>query len=126
MLPSGRRLGDSLCRWQTVASGRGPVRADRRTPGPKTSVVVEQGQFQVDAEQGPVVGSHRIEIQSTDNGGYAMDDEDAIRRLRESGVKRIEAVRIPPQYNTRSTLKETVAAGGPNDFRFEVKLGRRR
>lgn len=96
------------------------------TPGPKTSIVVEQGQFQADAEQGPVIGTHRIEIQSTDNGGYAMDDEDAIRRLRESGVKRIEAIRIPPQYNTRSTLKETVAAEGPNEFRFEVQLRRRR
>ncbi|WP_231746644.1 hypothetical protein [Maioricimonas rarisocia] len=96
------------------------------TPGPKTAVPVSQGRFQVEAEHGPVVGTHRIEIQSTDDGGYAMDDEDAIRRLRESGVKRIEAIRIPPAYNTRSTLKETVTAEGNNEFQFDLNSARRR
>ncbi|MFG0332026.1 MAG: hypothetical protein ACF8TS_01565 [Maioricimonas sp. JB049] len=96
------------------------------TPGPKTSVPVSQGRFEVEADRGPVVGMHRIEIQSTDDGGYAMDDEDALRRLRESGVKRIDAIRIPPAYNARSTLMEAVTAAGKNEFRFELNSPRRR
>jgi hypothetical protein len=90
------------------------------TAGPKTSVIVSQGKFSADAEQGPIVGKHRIEIESTDDGGYAMDDEQAIQKLRESGVTRIDVVRVPPNYNSHSTLTETVSADQPNVFQFNL------
>lgn len=96
------------------------------TSGPKTSVSITEGRFSADADQGPVVGKHRIEIQSTDDGGYAMDDETVIQKLRESGIRRIDVVRIPPQYNSHSTLTETVSAEGPNEFTFELVTGKHR
>lgn len=92
----------------------------------KTSINVVNGVFEVDAYQGPVVGEHRIEIESTDDGGFAMDDETALQRLKESNTKRIDAVVIPPIYNTRSTLKETVSADMPNQFNFQLTKPKRR
>jgi hypothetical protein len=89
--------------------------------GPKTSAVIAEGRFLLEEEQGPVVGTHRIIIESTDNGGYAPDDEEAIPRLRASGVKRINVVRVPAIYNSRSTLTETVSTEGPNEFTFDLK-----
>ena len=95
------------------------------TAGPKTSVIVSQGKFSADEEQGPVVGKHRIEIESTDDGGYAMDDEQAIQKLRESGITQIDAVRVPANYNSHSTLTETVSADQPNQFQFHLTTGQR-
>lgn len=91
------------------------------TPGPKTSVSIAGGEFRADEEAGPVVGTHRVEIDSTDDGGYAMDDETAIKRLKESGVRRIEVVRVPAIYNSRSTLTATISADAPNELTFELK-----
>lgn len=91
------------------------------TQGPKTSAVIFEGKFSLEVDDGPVVGTHRIEIESTDDGGYAPDDEEAFQKLKASGVKRIDVVRIPAMYNTKSTLKETVSAEGPNEFTFNLK-----
>lgn len=96
------------------------------TPGPKTSAMISQGQFSAEQAHGPVVGKHRIEIESTDDGGYALDDEEAFQKLRASGTRRIGAVRVPAVYNSRSTLTETVAPEGPNEFTFELISGKRR
>lgn len=90
------------------------------TGGPKTTVPISEGQFKIDSASGPVVGEHRIEIESTDDGGYAMDDEQAIKQLREQGIKTIEVIRVPPKYNKRSQLVESVAADGPNTYSFEL------
>ncbi|WP_231740728.1 hypothetical protein [Thalassoglobus neptunius] len=94
--------------------------ATGETEGPKTSVPVNDGQFKINSESGPVVGEHRIEIVSTDDGGYAMDDEQAIKQLREQGIRKIEVVRVPLKYNKRSQLVEHVAAEGPNTYSFEL------
>lgn len=97
------------------------------TAGPQTTIPVTDGQFAVeDVSVGPIVGSHRIEIQSTEDGGYAMDDENAIQKLRESGIKKIEVVTIPAMFNTQSTLHEVVTETGPNEFTFDLKPSRRR
>lgn len=90
------------------------------TKGPSTTVPVADGRFEADAEHGPVVGRHRIEIASTDDGGYPLDDETAPQRLREAGIKRIDLVRVPEIYNSRSTLVEVVTETGPNEFQFEL------
>lgn len=90
------------------------------TTGPKTSVVVTDGRFSVDAENGPIVGIHRIEIESTDDGGFALDNEQALDQLHASGMRRIEVVQIPTQYNRNSTLTENVTAEGPNQFQFTL------
>jgi hypothetical protein len=90
------------------------------TPGPKTSVVVSAGRFSVDSDHGPVVGTHRIEIESTDNGGYAPDDEEALQRLEASGSLQLDIVQVPAVYNDHSTLTETVTEDGDNQYEFTL------
>lgn len=91
------------------------------TLGPKTSATISEGQFSLNEEHGPVVGRHRIEIESTDNCGLAWDDEEAIQKLKQSGTRRIHVVRVPAIYNSRSTLTRTVTADGSNEFNFELE-----
>ena len=96
------------------------------TSGPQTSINIVDGKFDVDEQSGPVVGQHRVEIESSDDGGYAMDDEEAFKKLQEQGIRKIEVVKVPPQYNTRSTLQETVAEEGPNTFKFDLTTKKQR
>ncbi|MBI1311549.1 hypothetical protein GC176_09605 [bacterium] len=91
------------------------------TPGPKVSVVVTEGKFELEEANGPIVGSHRIEIESTDHGGFALDDETAFERLKVSGQKMIKVVRVPWIYNQRSILTADVTSDGPNEFTFALR-----
>lgn len=89
-------------------------------PGPKTTLTVTDGDFRSDDHAGPVVGRHRIEIDSTDDGGFAMDDEDALERLRASGTQRIERQQVPPAFNTGGTLTAVVSADSDNVLSFDL------
>lgn len=92
-----------------------------QTSGPKTTVTVIEGRFQAPESAGPLVGTHRIEIESTDMAGYAMDDENALSELREARVKRIDVVTVPAIYNARSQLTKTLEPGIENEFVFNLK-----
>ncbi|MCA9026171.1 MAG: hypothetical protein KDA86_13265 [Planctomycetaceae bacterium] len=92
----------------------------RPTSGPKTSVPVMSGHFEIPADFGPVVGSHRVEIQSTDDGGYPLDDESTLDRLRAAQVRHIEIVHVPAIYNSHSRLTANVVESGPNEFDFTL------
>ena len=70
------------------------------TTGPQVTGVISNGAFELPESHGPVVGTHRVEINSTDTGGLAMDDEEALVRLSsEKRRPRIKIVQIPPIYN---------------------------
>lgn len=98
----------------------------KETPGPKTSLTIQQGAFKSDAITGPVVGTHRIEIESTDTGGYAIDDETAIQRLKAQNIKRIIVTKIPAIYNQDSRLTASVTLDGPNELTFNLETPKRR
>lgn len=95
------------------------------TKGPKTAVAVSVGMFSVDSEHGPVIGRHRIEIESTDDGGYPPDDETALQRLRQSGAQGVKLLRVPAQFNVNSQLIESVSVDGPNEYRFLLTTSQR-
>lgn len=88
--------------------------------GPQASVTIHHGIFSIGEDFGPVVGTNRIEIISTDDGGFAPDDEQAIEKMKAAGIKRIKVVKVPPQYNRRSTLTKSITAEGKNDLVFEL------
>lgn len=91
------------------------------TAGPKVSVAIENGFFQFPEDVGPVVGHHRVEIEAPEAGELALDDEEAVERLRQQGRKaKIEVLRIPSIYNTKSRLTVDLTEAGPNDLTFEL------
>lgn len=91
------------------------------THGPQATAVIDDGVFILPVEFGPVVGTNRIEIESTDTGGLAMDDEQALERL-QSAAKRpqIEVVRVPAAYNRDSKLIADVPPSGTSGLNFEL------
>lgn len=90
------------------------------TKGPKSFAEIRVGMFKVDEQYGPIVGTHRIEIISTDDGGFPDDDEEAFKRMQEQGITKIDKITVPAAYNKRSQLTESVSPEGPNDFKFEL------
>ncbi|HCS55723.1 MAG TPA: hypothetical protein DIW81_29740 [Planctomycetaceae bacterium] len=91
------------------------------TPGPKTSVKIENGTFLIESRHGPVAGTHRIEFESTDDGGYARDDETALKHLKENHIKKIDVILVPKKYGASSPLKAVVKENGPNEFEFQLE-----
>lgn len=95
------------------------------TLGQKLSASVESGRFQLPASKGPAIGTHRVEIESSDTGGLEMDDEDAISHLKSKGIRRIQVEQVPQRFNTHSVLKVAVSGTAPNEFSFELSTQRR-
>jgi hypothetical protein len=93
---------------------------DSETGGPKISANIEDGSFSLSEEAGPWIGTHRIEIESTDDGGYAMDDEQAIQKLREQRIRRIERIEVPSAYNRRSTLEALIVDKQVNELEYQL------
>lgn len=93
---------------------------DGENEGPQASASIREGIFNVPVDFGPVVGTNRIEIISTDDGGFPEDDEEAFKRLKAEGIKRIEVVKVPPQYNKQSKLTKSISAEQDNDFTFAL------
>lgn len=96
------------------------------TVGPKSFATIAQGEFAAAGEYAPIVGNHRIEIQSNDDGGIAFDDEEAMVQWVEKGHKPLKRVVVPAIYNKQSVLTADVAADGPNEYKFELSSKRRR
>jgi hypothetical protein len=90
------------------------------TTGPKVSAPIVNGEFSLPVKWGPWVGAQRVEIESTDDGGLAPDDETAVERMREAGIRRVERVEIPAIYNRRSTLTTTILAEQENELEFKL------
>ncbi len=89
----------------------------------KWSIPIANGEFSAEKNAGPAIGEHRIEIESTDTGGFELDDEDALGRL-SAERRKVKVVKVPPWYGTSSRLKETVAEDGPNEFTFALSSKR--
>ena len=89
----------------------------------KWSIPIVNGEFSAEKKAGPAIGKHRIEIESTDIGGFELDDEDALDRLA-AERRKVKVVKVPSWYGTSSRLKETVTEDGSNEFTFELSSRR--
>jgi hypothetical protein len=65
-----------------------------------------------------VLGSHRVEIESTDHYGFAIDDEKAYVEHVEKNGGRMPRNPVPEVYNRQSTLAAEVTADGQRTFDF--------
>jgi len=91
------------------------------TEGPKVSAQIVDGQFHVAESSGPVVGSHRVEIEAPAAGDIAMDDEAAYEELVRKGKRqRVTFVRIPAVYNSRSKLAAKIDGDSSNELQFDL------
>jgi len=84
------------------------------TPGPQVAGIIENGQFTLIEERGPVVGEYRVEIYA--DQGLALEEPEVAASL--PGHK------LPPnpvgaQFNKQSTLTATISEA-PEPLHFDV------
>jgi len=87
--------------------------------GPKSFATIKNGSYSVDAAHGPVVGKHRVEIESTDDGGFDLNDEASLPRL-QAQKQPVQVVTVPSVYNSRSELEAEISPDGPNEKNYEL------
>ena len=94
------------------------------TKGPMTTAPIQAGKFSLPDDLGPLVGTHRVEIESCDLGGLALDDESAIQRLKQQKVKHIKVIKIPAVYNRQSQLQADIQADADNQLGYRLTTKR--
>ncbi|MEQ9406682.1 MAG: hypothetical protein RIK87_03110 [Fuerstiella sp.] len=122
VLPRAAVTGTVTLDGQPLESGTIRFVPAAPTGGPKTSTAIMNGWFDLPSDVGPVIGRHRVEIETPPAGEIAMDDEQALERLQRAGRKaRIDVVRIPAVYNSNSQLTADIAATEFNQLSFDLR-----
>ena len=91
------------------------------TTGPSTSAAIRNGEFALKKEQGPIIGTHRVEVEADLPLGFSIDDDVAFAQRQ---GKPLPPNPVPPQYNRQSTLTTEVKANIENEFTFDVPAKR--
>jgi hypothetical protein len=107
-----------------VPLGLGVVRFIPRdeNAGPGASSQVIGGEFQFTDEDGPVIATHRVEIEATDFQGFEIDDEAAFAaKTQETGKSPLALNPVPTVYNSASILTATVTDADDQTFQFDLK-----
>lgn len=92
------------------------------TNGPSAGAEIRDGEFMLTAEDGPVVGEHRVEIRASRADGKPVANGitgvSAGPSAASTDAKMV--MYIPPKYNAKSELKEKIGAG-ENSLSFDLK-----
>lgn len=94
------------------------------TTGPAATSSISDGQYEFSSKDGPIIGTHRVEIESTERFEFAVDDEQAFAKFAESGKTRDRKRPlnpVPEFYNVRSRLTATVERDGDPIFDFDLE-----
>ena len=81
--------------------------------------LIENGSYSISRDHGLVPGKYKVVISAGD--GSKTKREAGVAPGSEPRPKRQAIERIPPQYNSASTLTAEVTAGGKNVFPFDLE-----
>lgn len=87
--------------------------------GPMAAAAIVNGDYRLDAENGPVIGELRVEIAADESDQLPYDIMDPAAYRRHGGVPRPRQP-IPGRYNTNSELEATVRAEAENVLDYAV------
>ncbi len=130
LLTAGCGAGDNLGRLEvkgTVNLSDGPLSRGRiaflpieDTPGPATGGPIENGQFHLSRQVGPVAGKHRVEIIATRPTGNQVEEGSGSDNP-DAKVAEIEQF-IPEQYNLRSKLTVELTPESSKSLAFDLDI----
>ena len=124
--PSGPRRvavrGAILFDNQPLKAGRIKFTPIDTSKGPTAVATVTDGFYDFNARNGPVVGKHKVQIESLIDPGFELDNEAAYARKATQMVAKpvLPPQPIPPEFNERTTLTVTVSPEGEKKLDFSV------
>ena len=111
---SGKPLASGIVRFVPIGE----------TDGPMTIATVRDGCFSLVAEEGPVVGTHRIEIVATDFLGFDPGNQEAAERARKTSGNQLPRSPVPPRYRFNSPLMAEIPPQGDINLNFDLTSNR--
>lgn len=87
------------------------------TKGPAAVATITDGAYELGTAEGPIVGSHRVEIESSDPAG---DDDQVFAAKIVRGERPLDLIPIPTSYNRQSILKAEVTKEGNLQLDFPL------
>jgi hypothetical protein len=78
---------------------------------------ITDGAYELGTAEGPIVGSHRVEIESSDPAG---DDDQVFSAKIVRGERPLDLIPIPTSYNRQSILKAEVTKDGNLQLDFPL------
>lgn len=114
--------GAILFKNEMLKMGRIKFTPVEGSKGPTAVATVTDGFYEFDLRTGPVMGKHKVQIESFVDPGFALDDESAYAKAAQQQTDRpvLPSQAIPPEFNERSTLVVTVSADGENKLDFSL------
>jgi hypothetical protein len=91
------------------------------TVGPSASAAIKNGEYAMKKDAGPIIGTHRVEVEADLPLGFAIDDDVAFAQRQ---GKPLPPNPIPKQFNRQSTLTFEIKAKIENDFSLDVPATR--
>jgi hypothetical protein len=94
------------------------------TKGPSATATIQDGFYEFDRKSGPVVGTHRVEIESAPAVAFALDDEAAYAAAAAKTAPNRSVIpqdTIPAVYNRKSTLTATIERGEMKSIDFVLE-----
>jgi hypothetical protein len=89
------------------------------TKGPKSSGVIVDGAYRIEAEDGPCPGEYQVKIETItpEIEALAARDMQALRK----NAGQVPPAMVDAEYNVKSKLRATIQIGSPNRLDYEVK-----
>jgi hypothetical protein len=114
--------GAILFNTQMLKSGRITFVPTDGTKGPVSVTTVSDGFYDFPRRNGPVVGKHKVRIESIVDPGFELDDEAAYAKAAQqpTGKPVLPRQPIPAQYNDQTTLTATVSPDGETKLDFSL------
>jgi hypothetical protein len=107
----GAPLGEGFIRFVPIGETKGPAAV-----GP-----IKEGVYKLSLNEGPVAGTHRVEIEATGHQDFEVDDERAYaERFEKTKSPPFRPNPIPPAYNRRSQLTAKLTAEGSSQLDFAL------
>ncbi len=78
---------------------------------------IENGEFSIPRDRGPVPGSYKVSINHTDQPEGRIKIQLKKPGKKVAGFKEL----IPAKYNSKTELKETIPKGGKRDLKYELQ-----
>jgi len=92
------------------------------TQGPSAVATVTDGDYALSAQDGPIEGNHRVEIEALNYLGFELDDEQAfVEQVEKKNRRRVPSNPVPEVYNRKSVLTAEVTLDGDHRFDFPLE-----
>lgn len=88
------------------------------TEGPMATGPIIGGYYDLNEQNGPVAGKHRVEIEATDFLGFDLGDETAFQAALARNGGRLPHSPVAASYGRRSKLTAEIPAEGATELNF--------